>query len=145
MTDGLVHKAKVMGGDFIIDARDSVQRLRDLIQIIANADRFIAASTGPLHIASALGIKTIGLYCHRPMNCSKHWGALGHNSVNLEISKAYCYTGSSFLLTISTTYCSCIASPSDLLFERSDNIRIAKPSTTNLNFNMYGLLHYLLL
>ena len=95
MTDGLVHKAKVMGGDFIIDARDSVQRLRDLIQIIANADRFIAASTGPLHIASALGIKTIGLYCHRPMNCSRHWGALGENAINLEVSKNYCDTACS--------------------------------------------------
>ena len=145
MSEHFADSAKSLGGIRIIDARCSVKRLRDLICIIANSDMLIAASTGPLHIASALGIKTIGLCCHRPMNCSKHWGALGHNSVNLEISKAYCYTGISFQLTISTTYCPCIASPSDVLFERSDNIRIAKPSTTNLNFNMYGLLHYLLL
>jgi heptosyltransferase-3 len=90
MTDDFVVKAKAMSNELILDVRDSVNRLRDLINVIANCDLLIAASTGPLHIASALGIKTIGLYCHRPMNCSQHWGALGMNAVNLEISKEYC-------------------------------------------------------
>lgn len=92
MTDDFVLKAKAMNNEFILDVRDSVMRLRDLINIIANCDLLIAASTGPLHIASALGIKTIGLYCHRPMNCSQHWGALGENAINLEVSKNYCDT-----------------------------------------------------
>ncbi|MGB3018663.1 MAG: glycosyltransferase family 9 protein, partial [Ignavibacteria bacterium] len=90
MTDDFVVKAKAMSNELILDVRDLVIRLRDLINIISNCDLLIAASTGPLHIASALGIKTIGLYCHRPMNCSRHWGALGMNAVNLEISKSYC-------------------------------------------------------
>lgn len=90
MTNNFVLKAMSMDNELIIDVRDSVKRLRDLIGIISNCDLLIAASTGPLHIASALGIKTIGLYCHRPMNCSQHWGALGKNAVNLEISKEYC-------------------------------------------------------
>lgn len=90
MTDDFVLKAKAMENELIINMRDSVKRLRDLISIIANCDLLIAASTGPLHIASALGIKTIGLYCHRPMNCSRHWGALGKNAANLEINKEYC-------------------------------------------------------
>ncbi len=90
MSNHFTDSAKALGGVRIVDTRSSVRRLRDLICIIANADMLIAASTGPLHIASALGIKTIGLYCHRPMNCAKHWGALGSNAVNLEISKEYC-------------------------------------------------------
>ncbi|MBK6877550.1 MAG: glycosyltransferase family 9 protein [Ignavibacteria bacterium] len=90
MTDDFVVKAKAMSNELILDVRDLVIRLRDLINIISNCDLLIAASTGPLHVASALGIKTIGLYCHRPMNCSRHWGALGMNAVNLEISKSYC-------------------------------------------------------
>jgi len=92
MSDHFTDSAKSLGGIRIIDARSSVKRLRDLICIIANSDILIAASTGPLHIASALAIKTIGLYCYRPMNCAKHWGALGINAINLEISKEYCDT-----------------------------------------------------
>ncbi|MBV6478086.1 MAG: hypothetical protein HGGPFJEG_00833 [Ignavibacteria bacterium] len=69
---------------------DKIKRLRDLICIIANTDMMIASSTGPLHLASALNKKTIGLYCHRRMNCAAHWGALGEKSVNLEVSKEYC-------------------------------------------------------
>jgi ADP-heptose:LPS heptosyltransferase len=90
MTEHFADSAKSLGGIRIIDTRSSVKRLRDLICIIANADMLIASSTGPLHIASALGTKTFGLYCHRPMNCAKHWGALGSNAVNLEIGKEYC-------------------------------------------------------
>jgi ADP-heptose:LPS heptosyltransferase len=74
----------------IVFADQHINRLRDLICIIANTDLLIAPSTGPLHIASALKIKTIGLFCHRRMNCAKHWGALGSKAVNLEVSKEYC-------------------------------------------------------
>jgi heptosyltransferase-3 len=73
---------------FIID--EKFKRLRELIGVISQVDILIAPSTGPLHIASALGIKTIGLFCHRPMNCVKHWGALGDKAVNLEVSSEYC-------------------------------------------------------
>jgi ADP-heptose:LPS heptosyltransferase len=74
----------------IVFADNFINRLRDLICIIDNVDLLIAPSTGPLHLASALKIKTIGLYCHRRMNCVKHWGALGDKAVNLEVSKEYC-------------------------------------------------------
>ncbi len=97
----IILTAKEMSGSFrqsikdlkehrIVFADEPVKVLRDLIGIIANTDLLIASSTGPLHIASALGIKTIGLYCHRRMNCAKHWGALGDKAINLEVSKEYC-------------------------------------------------------
>lgn len=73
---------------FIID--DKIKKLRDLICIISTADLLIAASTGPLHLASALKVKTIGLFCHRRMSCVQHWGALGDKAVNIEVSKDYC-------------------------------------------------------
>jgi len=69
---------------------DKAKRLRELISIISCADMLIAPSTGPLHIAAALGIKTIGLYCHRRMNCAKHWGALGDKALNIEVSAEFC-------------------------------------------------------
>ncbi|MEO8209342.1 MAG: glycosyltransferase family 9 protein [bacterium] len=74
----------------IVFADKSIKKLRDLICLIANVNLLIAPSTGPLHLASALKIKTIGLYCHRRMNCAKHWGALGDKAVNLEVSKEFC-------------------------------------------------------
>ncbi|MBK9333288.1 MAG: glycosyltransferase family 9 protein [Ignavibacteria bacterium] len=90
MTKAFRDKFTGMKYDNIFFADKSVHRLRDLIKIIANTSLLIASSTGPLHLASALKVKTIGLYCHRPMNCAKHWGALGKNAVNLEVSKEFC-------------------------------------------------------
>ncbi len=74
----------------IVFADSQINRLRDLICIIANSDLLIAASTGPLHLASALDIRTIGLFCHRRMNCAELWGAKGRKAVNLEVSSEYC-------------------------------------------------------
>lgn len=74
----------------IVFADNHIHRLRDLICIIANTDLLIAASTGPLHLASALDIRTIGLFCHRRMNCAALWGAKGRKAVNIEVSKEYC-------------------------------------------------------
>ena len=90
MSDEFKKNISSLNNNNIVFADQCVKRLRDLICIIANTDLLIAPSTGPLHIASALKIKTIGLYCHRRMNCAKHWGALGSKAVNLEISKEFC-------------------------------------------------------
>lgn len=90
MSDEFREKISLINSDKILFADRTVHRLRDLIKITGNVDLLISSSTGPLHIASALNIKTIGLYCHRPMNCAKHWGALGKNAVNLEVEKVYC-------------------------------------------------------
>lgn len=90
MTLSFRKKINALKNSNIFFADQSVRRLRDLIKIISNSDLLIASSTGPLHIASALNIKTVGLYCHRPMNCAKHWGALGNIAVNLEVSKEFC-------------------------------------------------------
>lgn len=66
------------------------ESLRYLIKIIAACDVVIASSTGPMHLASALGVKTISIFCHRPTNCVQRWGALGPNAVNLEVSAEHC-------------------------------------------------------
>ncbi|MBX7041585.1 MAG: glycosyltransferase family 9 protein [Ignavibacteria bacterium] len=90
MSDEFMSSSVKSGGGRVIDVSGRSKRLRDLIQMISCAQLLIAGSTGPLHIASALGKKTIGLYCHRNMNCAKHWGALGPAAVNLEVSKDFC-------------------------------------------------------
>lgn len=51
--------------------------LKEFMQFIASADALIAGSTGPLHIASALGKITLGLYPPiRPMHPGR-WAPLG--------------------------------------------------------------------
>lgn len=90
MSDAFIEKINSLNDKRVITVSNSISRLRDLINIIANTDLLIASSTGPLHLASAIKIKTIGLFCHRRMSCVQHWGALGSKAVNLEVSAEYC-------------------------------------------------------
>ena len=58
-----------------------------LIAFIANADALVAASTGPLHIAAALGKRAIGLYPSiRPMHPGR-WAPLGPKATYLTLKK----------------------------------------------------------
>lgn len=74
-----------------------------LIAFITNANGLVAASTGPLHIAAALGKKVVGLYPSiRPMHPGR-WAPLGPNAKCLALSKdcVDCKNGS---------HCTCINS-----------------------------------
>jgi ADP-heptose:LPS heptosyltransferase len=54
--------------------------LDELIAFLANADGIVAASTGPLHIAAALGINAIGVYPPiRPMHPGR-WAPIGKHT-----------------------------------------------------------------
>lgn len=54
--------------------------LQELISLISMADMLVAASTGPLHIAAALGKKCIGIYPPiRPMHPGR-WAPIGTNA-----------------------------------------------------------------
>ena len=62
--------------DNVIDLTGKLS-LNELIRFISSADGIIAASTGPLHIAAALGKLTIGLYPPiKPMHPGR-WAPLG--------------------------------------------------------------------
>ncbi|MHC1706554.1 MAG: glycosyltransferase family 9 protein [Bacteroidales bacterium] len=57
--------------------------LQELIAFIARADALVAASTGPLHLAAALGKKAIGIYPPiRPMHPGR-WAPVGPQAVCL--------------------------------------------------------------
>jgi heptosyltransferase-3 len=54
--------------------------LRQLIALIGASDALVAASTGPLHIAAACGIRAIGLYAHlRPIHPGR-WAPIGKDA-----------------------------------------------------------------
>lgn len=61
--------------------------LKQFISFINNADVLVAASTGPLHIASALGKKAIGLFAPmRPIHPGR-WKPLGEHAKHLVLDK----------------------------------------------------------
>jgi len=68
----------------------SREALRDLIKIISVSNMVISSSTGPMHLASALGVKTVSIFCHIPMCRVDRWGALGNKAHNIEVSDEYC-------------------------------------------------------
>lgn len=74
----------------IHDISNELYDLRDLIKYTSQADLFFAPSTGPLHIADALNIKCVGLYCHRYASRPQIHGILNDRSIHLEVSEEYC-------------------------------------------------------
>jgi heptosyltransferase III len=59
--------------------------LEGLIALIGEADGLVAASTGPLHIASALGKHTLGLFAPvRPMHTGR-WAPLGAKAETMSL------------------------------------------------------------
>ncbi|MCP4705045.1 MAG: glycosyltransferase family 9 protein [candidate division Zixibacteria bacterium] len=51
--------------------------IRTLAGLLSLADIVVANSTGPLHLASAVGTRVIGLYPNRHAMSPKRWGPLG--------------------------------------------------------------------
>ncbi len=54
--------------------------LATLIALLARVDGFIAASTGPLHVAAALGTRTLGLFSPRRPIHPARWRPIGQNA-----------------------------------------------------------------
>lgn len=61
--------------------------LAEFISFIAASDAFVSASTGPLHIASALGKKAIGIFSPmRPIHPGR-WAPIGQNASFFVLNK----------------------------------------------------------
>ena len=58
--------------------------LSELISFISESDGMIAASTGPLHIAAALDVVTVGVYSSAPPIHAGRWAPLGKFAEALE-------------------------------------------------------------
>lgn len=55
----------------------SVVDLRELVFLLAHAKAVVAPSTGVLHMAASLGVKTAGIYSPLPAHDQKRWGPRG--------------------------------------------------------------------
>ncbi|TNF67272.1 MAG: glycosyltransferase family 9 protein [Gammaproteobacteria bacterium] len=61
--------------------------LGEVIDLIALSDGLIAGSTGPVHIAAAYGIHTLGMYAPiKPFHAGR-WGPVGKQAESLSIEK----------------------------------------------------------
>ncbi len=96
-----IFTAREMSEEFITELRKldpqrifiiskDISDLRMMIKTISQADVFLAPSTGPLHLADALGIKCVGIFCRRKVSSAKHHGALNPHSINIEVSEDNC-------------------------------------------------------
>jgi heptosyltransferase III len=61
--------------------------LAELISLIASADALVAASTGPLHLAAALGKRAIGLFAPMRPIFPQRWAPVGKNATYLVLDK----------------------------------------------------------
>jgi ADP-heptose:LPS heptosyltransferase len=61
--------------------------LTELLTFINSCDGLIAASTGPLHIAAALGKRAIGIYAPMRPIFPERWAPLGKNATYLVLDK----------------------------------------------------------
>lgn len=90
MSGGFRGRLADLGDPRVHDATAEVASLRPLIRLIAECHALVSSSTGPLHLASGLGVRTVGIFCHRPLYRSEHWGALGPAAVNLDVPGDWC-------------------------------------------------------
>lgn len=65
------------------------QSLVAFCEVIACAELFIAASTGPLHIAGGLDVPTVGFYPDSPVNTAVRWRTLNSEGAHLPITPPY--------------------------------------------------------
>lgn len=95
--------------------------LGQLTAFLAACHGLVAASTGPLHIASALGIRAVGLYVPPAPLFPTRWAPIGPDSVALVRPEpcAGCVPGHS---------CACIRSLSPALVAASLNLSEPSPS-----------------
>lgn len=64
--------------------------LRELIHIISSLDLLISSSTGPMHIAAALKIPTLSMFCLLTACSPALWGPKGNKTINILPDKNYC-------------------------------------------------------
>jgi len=68
------------------------KNLRESMLNFASLDYLVSASTGPMHIAAALKVKTVSMFCPLTACSPKLWGPIGNESEIILPSENYCQT-----------------------------------------------------
>ncbi len=89
---GTAKEKEMIADSVLFEVKDIVDltgklSLKELMALIAACDALVAASTGPLHIASAMNKKAIGLYSERRPIHPDRWKPIGTNASYLSKSR----------------------------------------------------------
>lgn len=90
MSENFLSKINALNSNRIFNLSKDFPRLRDLIKTISLSNVLVSSSTGPMHLASALKVSTVSLFCYNAMCRIERWGALGNKAHNIEVDAAYC-------------------------------------------------------
>ncbi len=66
--------------------------LGELIAVIGEMDLLVSSSTGPMHLAGALGIPTVSIFCPLPARSPQRWRPLGGRDCTLLPPNGQCPT-----------------------------------------------------
>ena len=66
--------------------------LGELIAVIGEMDLLVSSSTGPMHLAGALGVPTVSIFCPLPARSPQRWRPLGGQDTNLLPPDGQCPT-----------------------------------------------------
>lgn len=69
---------------------DNAQDLSELLGVISCCKAFFGGSTGPMHMAAALGLFTIAFFPLLPAMTPKRWGPLGKNCLIVQPTETSC-------------------------------------------------------
>ncbi len=85
--EGLAERFRQFSKDHIVY---SGKDLRELISLCSHLTLLVSSSTGTQHIAAALKIPTVTMFCPLPACSSTLWGSLGNRSQVIEPPDGYC-------------------------------------------------------
>ena len=99
--------------------------LRESFITFASLDLLISASTGPMHIAAALKVKTLSMFCPLTACSPQLWGPLGNDSRIILPESNYCEI-------------ICPGDPKKCTFSGSGGISVAKVADEAVSFIKYS-------
>ena len=79
LSGGLPFSFGFPGGGRVFDMRGS-RSLRELMSILSQLHCLVSSSTGPMHVAAALRVPTVSLFCPLPACSPELWGPRGNRA-----------------------------------------------------------------
>jgi ADP-heptose:LPS heptosyltransferase len=90
MSNNFLRKIEVLNDPRIVNASKLLISLRELIRFISVTDLVISNSTATSHLADAIGIPAITLFCRHPLSSVKRWGPGNGTGIVIEVPEDHC-------------------------------------------------------
>ncbi len=97
--------------------------MRTLAAVLSLATVVVANSTGPLHLAAAVGTSVVGLYPGKRVMSPRRWGPLGKNHRVIQPAQAECRCPSKQCRCMETISVDQVAEQVESLFHKVVSLR----------------------